>query len=419
MAEAVISIGGSVLANLITQALGKVGNLWGIKRELQVLESTVTMLQALLDNAEEQQHQSSQIKDWVEKLKEVFYDLQDVLEEFNIEAMRGELKGDNQMIKVNVSILPIVGIGGLGKTALAKFVYNDEMISRHFDLKMWVCVSDDFDMKKIVKDIIVCVEKKEPNYSSMDGLQSELRKIIDGSKYLLVLDDLWDAKSETWPNLKSLLMGGTRGSKILITTRLPLVAEITSPAPPLLLEGLFESDSLDLLMRMAGRKEGGIQDLDMLAIGKEIVRNCFGVPLVVRTIGRFGDKEAYSSLSLDGRRIYPAIKFRKQGELSIENLGSVTNAEVKCEDEILVGKHSLESLILSWGDFLTDDVVIDEVLIDGLKPPSNLQRLKILKYKGESFPKSMMDSLVVSSADFPLARYATSIKPRGSLYLEW
>ncbi|KAK3442712.1 hypothetical protein EUGRSUZ_B02973 [Eucalyptus grandis] len=337
MAEAVISIGGSVLANLITQALGKVGNLWGIKRELQVLESTVTMLQALLDNAEEQQHQSSQIKDWVEKLKEVFYDLQDVLEEFNIEAMRGELKGDNQMIKVvrtffsslnqlafepkmsrkirevrerllvikdekdfqldkgpmnskqreeNVSILPIVGIGGLGKTALAKFVYNDEMISRHFDLKMWVCVSDDFDMKKIVKDIIVCVEKKEPNYSSMDGLQSELRKIIDGSKYLLVLDDLWDAKSETWPNLKSLLMGGTRGSKILITTRLPLVAEITSPAPPLLLEGLFESDSLDLLMRMAGRKEGGIQDLDMLAIGKEIVRNCFGVPLVVRTIGR-------------------------------------------------------------------------------------------------------------------------------------
>ncbi|KAL3749330.1 hypothetical protein ACJRO7_010439 [Eucalyptus globulus] len=375
MAEAVISIGGSVLANLITQALGKVGNLGGIKRELQVLESTVTMLQALLDEAEEQQHQSFQIKDWVEKLKEVFYDLQDVLEEFNIEAMRRELKGDNQMIKVvrtffsslnqlafelkmsrkirevrerlvvikdekdfqldkgpmnsqaergwrkseethsfmreediigrenekknvmkflldmdvkeNVSILPIVGIGGLGKTALAKFVYNDEMISKHFDLKMWVCVSNDFDMIKIVKDIIVCVEKKEPpNYNVMDRLQVELRKIIDGRRYLLVLDDLWDAKSETWPNLKSLLMGGARGSKILITTRLPLVAEITSSASPLLLEGLFESDSLDLLMRMAGRKEGGIQDLDMLAIGKEIVRNCFGVPLVVRTIGR-------------------------------------------------------------------------------------------------------------------------------------
>ncbi|XP_039163098.1 putative disease resistance protein RGA4 [Eucalyptus grandis] len=367
MAEAVISIGGSVLANLITQALGKVGNLGGIKRELQVLESTVTMLQALLDDAEEQQHQSSQIKDWVEKLKEVFYDLQDVLEEFNIEAMRRELKGNNQMIKVvrtlssslnqlafelkmsrkitevrerlvvikdekdfqldkgprgwrkseethsfmreediigrdnekknvmkfllnldvkeNIFILQILGIGGLGKTALAKFVYNDEMISRHFDLKMWVCVSNDLDMKKIVKNIIVCVEKKEPNYSQMDGLQSELRKIIDGRRYLLVLDDLWDAKSETWPNLKSLLMGGARGSKILITTRLPLVAKITSPTPPLLLEGLSESDSLDLLMRMAGR-EGSIQDPDMLAIGKEIVRNCFGVPLVIRTSGR-------------------------------------------------------------------------------------------------------------------------------------
>ncbi|KAL3749334.1 hypothetical protein ACJRO7_010442 [Eucalyptus globulus] len=788
MAEAVISIGGSVLANLITQVLGKVGNLGGIKRELQVLESTVTMLQALLDDAEEQQHQSSQIKDWVEKLKEVFYDLQDVLEEFNIEAMRRELKGDNQMIKVvrtffsslnqlafelkmsrkirevrerlvvikdekdfqldkgpmnsqaergwrkseethsfmreediigrdneknnvmkflmnldvkeNVSILPIVGFGGLGKTALAKFVYNDQMISRHFDLKMWVCVSNDFDMKKVVKDIIVCVKKEEPNYSSMDGLQSELRKIIDGRRYLLALDDLWDAKSETWPNLKSLLMGGARGSKILITTRLPLVAEITSPAQPLLLEGLSESDSLDLLMRMAGRKEWGIQDLDMLAIGKEIVRNCFGVPLVVRTIGRllflkqtkdewlrFKDHElpkmsqteehiisvlrlsydrlpshlkrcfafcslfpkdfeikkhtlvylwvaegfiqpsnsgkhlediaheyfmdlcwsnffqdfkkdpytkeetckmhdlmhdlacnvagnrcrvarddtniinertrhiSYGSnfnlmdelpvlrlkasalrtflstteywkerqqreptsevdlgqlilnfkrlrildlhatkvekvprsiyklkyltylglsynrtlkrlpnsitklqslqtlnlrdcdaleelpsdikklvslrnLDIDGcsklsylprgigelsslhrltNFILPKDKARAKnycglgelkglknirGQLSIENLGYVTNAEVKCEDEILMGKHSLESLVLRWCGFNTDDVVIDEVLFDRLKPPSNLQRLEIWQYKGESFPKWMMDSLV-------------------------
>ncbi|KAK3440976.1 hypothetical protein EUGRSUZ_B01237 [Eucalyptus grandis] len=337
MAEAVISIGGSVLANLITQAPGKVGNFGGIKRELQALESYVTMLHSVLDDAEEQQHQSSQIKDWVEKLKEAFYDLQDVLEEFNIEAMRRELRGDNQMIKVvrtffsssnqlafelkmsrkitevrerlkdieaeknfhldkgpmnsqakrgrrkreethsficeediigrgndkknvmkflldmdvkeNVSILPIVGIGGLGKTALAKFVYNDEIISKHFDLKMWVCVSNDFDMIKIVKDII-------------------------------------DAQSETWHNLKSLLMGGARGSKILITTRLPLVAKITSPALPLLLKGLSESVSLDLLMRTAGRKEGARQDPSMLAIGKEIVRKCSGVPLIVRTIGR-------------------------------------------------------------------------------------------------------------------------------------
>ncbi|KAK3442715.1 hypothetical protein EUGRSUZ_B02976 [Eucalyptus grandis] len=712
MAEAVIGIGGSILANLITQALGKVGNLGGIKRELQVLESTVTMLQALLDDAEEQQHQSFQIKDWVEKLKEVFYDLQDVLEEFNIEGMRRELKGDDQMIKVvrtffsslnqlafelkmsrkirkvrerliediigrdnekknvmkfllnldvkeNVSILPIVGIGGLGKTALAKFVYNDEMISRHFDLKMWVCVSNDFDTKKIVKDIIVCVEKKEPNYSLMDGLQSELRKIIDGRRYLLVLDDLWDAKSETWPNLKSLLMGGARGSKILITTRLPLVAEITSLAPPILLGGLSESDSLDLLMQMAGRKQEGIQDLDMLAIGKDIVRNCFGhiisvlrlsydrlpshlkqcfafcslfpkdfeikkhtlvylwmaegfiqpsnsskllediaheyfrdlcwsnffqdfkkdpytkeetckmhdlmhdlacsvarnkcwaasydtnqinertrhisygstfnlmgelpisrlKPSVLRTflcsIGHWGRNltsevdlcqliqnfkrlrildlhatmvktvprsicelkyltyldisynkllirlpnsitrlqslqtlnlygcENLKELSSDIKKlvslrnldislcfklgylprgigeisslhrltnfILPKDKARAKnycglgelkglnnirGQLSIENLGCVTNAEVKCEDEILMGKHSLESLVLSWGDFNTNDVAIDEVLFDRLKPPSNLQRLKIRKYKGESFPKWMMDSLV-------------------------
>ncbi|XP_039163101.1 putative disease resistance protein RGA4 [Eucalyptus grandis] len=373
MAEAVISIGGSVLANLITQALEKVGNLGAVKRELQMLRSTATMLHAVLEDAEEQHHQSSQIEDWVEKLKEAFYDLQDVLEEFNIEVTRRELRGDNQMIKVvrtffsslnqlafglkmsrkirevrerlvaikadnkllldklpmnsqakrgrrnreethsfireediigrdndkknvmkflldldvkeDVSILPIVGVGGLGKTALAKFVYNDKMVSKHFDLKMWVCVSNDFDIKKIVKDIIVCVEEKEPNYNLMDRLQSKLRTIIDRRRYLLVLDDLWDANLETWSNLKSLLMGGAIGSKILITTRLPLVAKITCPTLPLLLEDLSESNSLDLLMRMAVQKEGGIQDLDIRAIGEEIVRKCFGVPLVIRTIG--------------------------------------------------------------------------------------------------------------------------------------
>ncbi|KAK3441026.1 hypothetical protein EUGRSUZ_B01282 [Eucalyptus grandis] len=80
-------------------------------------------------------------------------------------------------------------------------------------------------------------------------------------------------------------MGGAKGSKILITTRLPLVAKITYPTLPLLLEGLSKSNSLDLLMRMAVQKEGGIQDLDMRAIGEEIVRKCFGVPLVIRTIG--------------------------------------------------------------------------------------------------------------------------------------
>ncbi|XP_056161607.1 putative disease resistance protein RGA4 [Syzygium oleosum] len=318
MAKAVIGIAGKIIANLVPEAVEKVGKLCGIKHEHEALRDTVSTLLAMLDAAEEQYHQM-QVR--VDQLIEAFYDAHDVLEEFNIEAMRRELRGHSKMMKEadkgfhfdeypkgeprkreethsfiregeirerdedkkavmeflldsdvqeNVSILPIVGFGGIGKTALAQCVYNDEMVSKQFNLKMWVSVSDDFDMKKIVKNMIVCAKKKEPTEVAMEQLQSELKEEIDGKRHLLVLDDLWNKNRETWLLLKTLLSRGARGSKILITTRLRLVAEITGTTPPHFLKGLSESASLDLLMQMAYQKIEEIQDLDMLAIDYEI-----------------------------------------------------------------------------------------------------------------------------------------------------
>ncbi|XP_039167417.1 putative disease resistance protein RGA4 [Eucalyptus grandis] len=353
MAEAVIvSIAGKITAYLIPEVLENVGKLWGFKHELEVLKDTVSTLQAVLRHAEEQYY-NLEIQDWLEKLKDAFYDAQDVLEEFNIEAIRQELRDHSEMIKEvrtffsssnqlafklkmsykvravrekieainaggrfhlderpvdsqaerewgkreethsfiregdimgrdddkktvmkflldsnvkeHVSILPIVGIGGLGKTALAQCVYNDEMVTNHFDLKMWVCISNDFDVKKIVKNIIACAKKKEPTEVVMEHLQSELRGEIDGKRYLLVLDDLWNVDQEKWLSLKTLLVGGARGSKILITTRLPLVAEIIGIALPHFLGGLSEKASVDLLMKMACGKQEEIQDPEMLS----------------------------------------------------------------------------------------------------------------------------------------------------------
>ncbi|XP_059450837.1 putative disease resistance protein RGA4 [Corylus avellana] len=137
-----------------------------------------------------------------------------------------ELLLDSNM-EENVSIIPIVGIGGLGKTTLAKYVFNDEHVQRHFDLKVWVCVSDPFDVKTIVQKLIESTTKKIPESFEMDALQSELRVIIGGKRFLLILDDVWNENRDKWLNLKTLLVGGLRGSKVLITTRSMKVAKIT------------------------------------------------------------------------------------------------------------------------------------------------------------------------------------------------
>ncbi|XP_047166985.1 putative disease resistance protein RGA1 [Vigna umbellata] len=65
----------------------------------------------------------------------------------------------------SLSVIPIVGIGGLGKTTLAKFVFNDKKIQECFPLKMWVCVSDDFDIKQLIIKIINSVNDSESDHA--------------------------------------------------------------------------------------------------------------------------------------------------------------------------------------------------------------------------------------------------------------
>ncbi|KAB1225421.1 putative disease resistance protein RGA3 [Morella rubra] len=116
----------------------------------------------------------------------------------------------------NVSILPIVGIGGLGKTALAQLLFNDQKVQQHFELKVWVCVSDPFDDKILVENIIKSATGNTQGDVGMEALTQSLKNLIDRKKYLLVLDDVWNEDREKWCKFKPLLMGGARGS--LITT---------------------------------------------------------------------------------------------------------------------------------------------------------------------------------------------------------
>ncbi|XP_074264699.1 disease resistance protein RGA2-like [Silene latifolia] len=184
-----------------------------------------------------------------------------------------------------LAIIPIVGIGGLGKTTLAQLLYNDERVEKKFELKLWVCVSEVFDIKEITKKILMSATNSKSHNLEMDQLQGQLRKEIGGKKYLLVLDDVWNEKPEEWLKLKALLMVGIEGSKILVTTRSRTVANIMGNVPTYDLEGLSEKKAWTLFEKMAFEPGEAQTKPQLVKLGEEIVKKCVAVPLALRSLG--------------------------------------------------------------------------------------------------------------------------------------
>ncbi|KAF2319472.1 hypothetical protein GH714_016140 [Hevea brasiliensis] len=178
MAEAVLcDLAGGIISKLASLVLQETILCFGVKDELGKLGRTVSTIQAVLLDAEQQYSQSHQVKEWVDSLKDAFYDADDLLDEskldeivanrnFHLENLPektfpmveereqthsslpqvvvGRENDKKEIIdfllsssyRENVSIISIVGLGGLGKTTLAKLAYNDDMVKSNFELKI-------------------------------------------------------------------------------------------------------------------------------------------------------------------------------------------------------------------------------------------------------------------------------------------
>ncbi|XP_041025472.1 putative disease resistance protein RGA3 [Juglans microcarpa x Juglans regia] len=183
-----------------------------------------------------------------------------------------------------VSIIAIVGIGGLGKTTLAKLVYNDVDLMGCLDMKMWVHVSDDFDVKKLIIATIESATNKTYQFTNKDVLQCLLRESICGKRYLLVLDDVWNEDQIKWESFVNYLRNGVEGCKIIVTTRSENVASLVGTVSSYHLQGLPEDDCWALLKEQAFRPREE-EDHNLKLIGKQIVKKCGGVPLAAMTLG--------------------------------------------------------------------------------------------------------------------------------------
>ncbi|XP_006478530.2 putative disease resistance RPP13-like protein 1 [Citrus sinensis] len=184
-------------------------------------------------------------------------------------------------------VIPIVGMAGIGKTTLSREVYNDKAVSDiKFDIKAWVCVSDEFDVLSISMALLESITCKPCDLKALNEVQVQLQKALDGKKFLLVLDDVWNENYSLWEDLKAPFLAAAPNSKIIVTTRHSHVASTMGPVEHYNLSLLSDDDCWFVFMNHAfdTRDHIHVQRISGL-FHKKVVQKCRGLPLAAKTLG--------------------------------------------------------------------------------------------------------------------------------------
>ncbi|XP_062187017.1 putative disease resistance RPP13-like protein 1 [Phragmites australis] len=184
------------------------------------------------------------------------------------------------------SVIPVVGAAGVGKTTLAQVIYNDPNVKEAFALRGWVLASRrSRNSGDFAKDIIDSFgTEQQDNLQTMPGpSECDLLSAIENKRFFLVLDDVQVNLHEMWASLRSALPGAANGSVVLLTTRSEEVANSFGTTAHVTLEQL----PFPVLCRVFehhafGKKKNASLEL----IGKKIVQNLHGLPLLAEAIGR-------------------------------------------------------------------------------------------------------------------------------------
>ncbi|XP_062115544.1 putative disease resistance RPP13-like protein 1 [Humulus lupulus] len=185
-----------------------------------------------------------------------------------------------------LSVIPIVGMGGIGKTTLAQLVYKDERVNNMFDTKVWITVGDDkVDCLKVMKLIAEKVTCEKCEIEEVYDLQEEVKKALSVKRFFFVVDDVWDEDPTKWDVLENCFKSGLDGSKIIVTTRSTTVASIMKTWSTYQLKGINEVDGWLLFAKHASINANSNEYSDLEETGKRIVDKCKGLPLAIKSLG--------------------------------------------------------------------------------------------------------------------------------------
>ncbi|XP_034569213.1 uncharacterized protein [Setaria viridis] len=183
----------------------------------------------------------------------------------------------------NITILPIHGIGGIGKTTFAKMIYNDTKFKYYS--QVWVYVSPRFDSNKIGNSIISQLSERESQLNEKQMIRTRLKKLLAGKKILIVLDDLWERDPYKLTDLKTMLrLGGTENTIVIVTTRDERVAKEVGTIEPYKIELLSKEVCWDIIKQKCGFEDRDDKE-QLKDIGLEIASKCGGVPLAAQSLG--------------------------------------------------------------------------------------------------------------------------------------